>query len=749
MLQRAGRAAFTLLFAAAAAAPALAQSVAPAITGTVRDSAGMPLSNVRVVVTELGREAVTSNRGLFTFRGLGPGTYHLNASLIGYAPSHVVAVLPASGPDVHMTITLRATPLSLSSIQVTASPVGEDPLHGTHATTQLSGRALERNVGSSVGETLRDQPGVAARYAGPATSVPVIRGFTGERILVLQDGERAADLSSTSADHGVSIDPLTASQIEVVRGPASLLYGNNALGGVVNVITHDIPTSVPAHFEGRLSAQGETVNPGGAASASVLFPVSTRFAISARAGARRMEDVRTGGGDELENTFSRSAQGLVGAAYIAGSASLGAVLQLHDFNYGLPFAPDAEEAGIQIEGRRYEARARGEWAPGGSTLIPSIRLEGSVQDYRHDEIEADGEIGTTFRLNTQSLRALARTQNGRLSGAVGLTMLLRQYAPEGEEALTPPSDNNGYGAFLFQEMPFGRSGSDERTSSRIQLGLRYDRYRTETEESERFGPARARTFDHVSGSLGLNVPLGSGVAASLSVARAFRAPTVEELYSNGIHAALGTFDVGDPDLETETNTGIEGVLRIERAHLTGQIAAYVNRVGAYITPVVIGDTIVDEDGSEISLPLVRYEQDDAAMWGFEGQIEGSIASNIVLGAMGDYVRGEFNDSGNLPFMPAARIGASARFDNGRQSLGAEVRHAFEQDEVSENESPTDDYTIVDVTAGYTMRTGARVHIITLRADNLFDVLYREATSRIKDFAPNPGRNVALVYRLIF
>ena len=241
------------------------------------------------------------------------------------------------------------------------------------------------------------------------------------------------------------------------------------------------------------------------------------------------------------------------------------------------------------------------------------------------------------------------------------------------------------------------------------------------------------------------MPLGPGLSLGISAARAFRAPTVEELFSNGFHAAAGSYDVGNADLEPETNQGLDAVLRLQSRKANGQLSAYSNRIHNFIAPQIVGDTLTEEG----LLPLNRYIQRDATLRGLEAQIEAEVAPHIVLGALADVVRGEFRDGEPLPFMPAARIGASARWDNGRLSLGAEWRHAFRQDRVPEHETVVEAYTLVNLSAGANLIAGGRVHTLTLRVENLLDARYREATSRIKAFAPNPGRNASLVYRILF
>lgn len=728
-------------------APPADLAVAPNIVGVVRGEGGAPLPNARVSIAEINRSITTGGDGTFVIRALRPGTYHLDVTLLGYAPGHAEVVLPGSGPDVRVEITLRPTALSIEGINVTASPSSADPLNITQSTVELSGKALERNVGTSVAQTLQSQPGMAVRYGGPATSTPVIRGLSGERVLVLENGQRTADLSSTSADHGLSVDPLAATRIEVVRGPASLLYGNNALGGVVNVISSDIPTTVPTHVEGYLSAQGESVNPGGAVSGEIVTGLGGNLAVSLRGGGRNVGDVRVGDGGRLDNTQYENLYGVGGLGYVGGRVQGGVSFGGYRFDYGLPAPADAEESGITIRGDRLDGNGRLDLALG-ATGVTNLRLDGTAQWYGHDEIESNGEVGTRFSLNTQTANVTAKTALGRFTGAFGVSGLFKQYAPEGEEALTPPANSRNGGAFVYQEVPLG----DGDRAPRLQLGARYDFFRIDSDGGDGFGEARSRDFSNVSGSIGLSVPLVEGVTANVSAARSFRAPTVEELFSNGFHIAAGSFDIGDPGLRTETNAGIEGVLRAQTGRVNAQLSGFYNRINDYIFPELAGDSVEVEDeegGGTFLVPVARYVQRDAELRGMEGSIEAEVTRHVVLGAVGDLVLGDFVGGGHLPFMPAPRLGASVRWDDGRWSLGVEGRHVFEQDRVYLAETPTAPYDLLNLHGGLSFIRAGRVHSITVRIDNVLDKLYFDSSSRIKDFAANPGRNVSVVYRLLF
>lgn len=750
------------------------------LVGVVRDSSGTPLPNVQVHLAGLQRTTTTDGRGTFVFRGLNPGRYHIDSYYLGYAPGHVEFEVPATGDSIRVVIVMQQTPLRLQSVQVTAIATG-DTRTATQSTVELSGQALARNIGATVAQTLASEPGLAMRFNGPAASAPMIRGLTGDRILVLQDGQRAGDLSSAAADHAVTIDPLAAQRVEVVRGPASLLYGNSALGGVVNVIQNDIPTEIPTHVQGYLAGQAESVTPGGAGSASITLPVGESWAVTARGSARSLDDMRGGGDLLLPNSYSNAQSGTVGVGYVGSRLNGGLAYRGNAFDYGLPSPADDPELGAHIDGRRDEVVGRSEFNVG-ARGIRSVKLDGTAQWYSHDEIEPTGDVGTSFTLRTQTLNALARTGYRRLSGAMGVQTLLKQYAATGEEALTPAANSNSVGAFIFQELALRGDVPVERSPS-VQVGARVDYYGIDSRDSEdaKFGPGRSRSFTNFSGSLGAGLPLAGGVTLSGSVSRAFRAPTVEELFSNGFHHAAGSYDVGNADLRAETNTGAEAVLRLQSEKLSGQFSAYYNRIDNYITPDIVGDTLVEAGHHEHdeaddhqqedelrAVPLNVYSQADAALRGVEGQLEYRAARHFVLGAMGDLVHGDFRrDGAPLPFLPAARVGGSARYDDGHFSVGAEARYAFARtdasaaagcptagqvvDDTPEScvDLPTPAHTLVNLSAGYSRIVGGYVHSVTVRADNLADVRYWDATSRIKRFATNPGRNLTVVYKVLF
>jgi iron complex outermembrane receptor protein len=390
----------------------------------------------------------------------------------------------------------------------------------------------------------------------------------------------------------------------------------------------------------------------------------------------------------------------------------------------------------------------------------TLRVSATAQWYHHSEIdEESGNVNTAFQLHTQTVDLLGHTKVGQVTGAVGFSGLFKQYAATGDEALTPAANSTGLGVLLYQEIPLRYQHQDpDALVPKLQVGGRFDRYQIDSKAgAEKFGPARALRFNNVSASLGITVPFTHALNLGVSAAQAFRAPSVEELFSNAFHEAAGTYDLGNPDLKSEINRGVEAVFRVEGHRVGAQFAGYYNQIKNFISPNIVGDTTIDADGEPNSVPLNRISQADATLRGVEGQIELAIASHIVLGGLGDVVRGNLQKTKEpLPFLPAARLGTSGRFDNGKFNFGLEYRHSFAQNRVPVAATPEDPSGVVapandliNLSAGLIFHAGGILYSLTLRADNLLDEKYVDATSRLKSFAFNPGRNLSLVSRLNF
>jgi iron complex outermembrane receptor protein len=567
------------LAAPAAFAPALLPSaahaqvpaVAPAearpgtVTGVVVDSAsGRPLPAAQVRLLGLNRGELTHDDGTFAFEGLPAGRYAVAVQRVGYAAAEqAVTVTPGGRATVRLALTASAA--RLAPVVVTGG-VGEGRERDALRPTRVVGGAeLDRRLGETVAATLQSQPGVTVSSLGPNTARPVIRGLSGDRVLVLEDGLRPGDLSTTSADHAVSVDPLTARQLEVVRGPNSLLYGPSALGGVVNVVRDEIPTTPLEHAHGIAVAQGATANRGTTAGGSVAAPVG--HVLGAHVAARVEGSARTGGDlrtpmGTLRNTGLRTYGGAGSLALVGARGHAGVAYRAYSNDYGIPGGfVGAHPGGIDVRMRRQTVRAEAERrfagvegaAADGRGLrvlgvpLTSARLTAGYTDYGHREIEASGIVGTRFAQGLGQADLLVRhgAVAGLTSGAAGARVQLRGVTTGGS-LRTPSTDDVSAAAFLVEEARLG--------GVRLQGGVRYDyaRYAPRTRAFVRVGevntPTEPRTFGAVSGSLGALVDAGAGVQFGASAARAYRTPDFNELYSDGPHLAAYTYDVGNPRL---------------------------------------------------------------------------------------------------------------------------------------------------------------------------------------------------------
>lgn len=716
-----------------------AQESPRVLTGRVVSEVGAAVvaAEVRVVG---GDATLTDEEGRFRLVVRIPPPYRVELGRIGFVPQSRSVGAPAEG-SAELEIVMRRTILSIPGIEV-ATSMGEALRAPARGMLQLAERSLEREAAGTLAQTLRQQPGISVRSMGPAASMPVIRGLTGDRILVLQDGQRAADLAGSADDHAVTIDPLSARRVEVIRGPATILYGNNAAGGVVNVISGDLPGAPPARPEWSLGMQTESAHPGGAAALRGAVPLGGVWSMALRGSTRAAGDVRIPPdprlGGRIENTSSDASSVSVGLGREGTALATAVAANGYRFSYGLPVPPGTDP--VRLRGRRQGLSGRLESSVP-RAIIRSARLEASAQDYRHDELGGTGSVDQSFRQRTATGRLVL--EQGALGpfarGAWGASLLVKSYGATGPAALVPPALSRGYGLFGMQEM-----GSAE--GARVQLGARMDHYAIGSAATAKFGAARERTFGALSGSVGLTLPVGGGLSLGAHLARGFRAPTVEELFSGAPHAGTGSVELGDPQLAPERSLSGEGLLQLRRPRLQGQLSMFLNRVDGYVHLREVGDTLVD--GAR--LPVLLHAQGEVTLAGAEMQAEWGAGGGWTIGVIADYLRARHSDGTPLSYMPPPRAGLLARWERGPLSVGADLHHETPQRRVgAAGEDPVPAFTDARIHLGIRVRRGGMLHSLQLRGENLRNVERREATSRTRDFAPSPGRNLSLGYRVHF
>ena len=537
---------------AAAVVMAVFLSVAPALAAgivevKVSDPAGAALPGATVAFVEKTRECVTGADGTCRFESVDPGRYHLTVRMDNFIPSRA-EVTVADGASVTVPFTL--SPQVHFSESVTVSPGGRDTFESYQPTNVLGGEDLQQRLGANLGETLSKEAGVNMRAFGPGPARPVVRGLDGDRVLVLENGARTGDLSSQSADHGVTLDPATATRIEVVRGPATLLYGSSALGGVVNLVSDEIPTKPVSGAHGNLVLQGGTANEE-AGIAGNITGGNGRWAFRAGGAGHRTGDVKTPDGT-IPNSQSDLKSGGGGVAYTADDGYAGVAYQYTNTSYGIPFV---EEGGTTLDPRRHRVDLRLERRKL-SGLLEGIKFQGGYRNYTHDEHEASGEIATTFKNKfTEGQLLLNHNPLGKLKGTIGAWGTYRDYSSQGEEALAPPTTQKAFAGFLYEELTFPHVT--------LQFGGRIDRstFNPDAAAVPEREDIRSRDFTEFSGSVGLLGHLREDLTLALNVARAARNPSLEELYNFGPHVGNFAFEIGNPNLESERGLGMDLSLR--------------------------------------------------------------------------------------------------------------------------------------------------------------------------------------------
>lgn len=742
----------------------------------VEGPTGMPLPGATVRIRELDIGRATRDDGSFRFTDLRPQRYTLSVSFIGYAPQERTVRVTA-GDTVSVVIDLMPSRLDLPDVVVTGTTRERGADDAYRPTAVVAGEELQRHLESSVPATLERVPGVAAQYNGPGATTLSIRGMGGDRVLMLEDGQRTGDLYASASDHGVMLESITAERMEVVRGPAGLLYGSNALGGVVNVIRGDVPRSRPDALTGTATFQAESVNDGAAAGGVVEAPLGP-FAVRGEVSARGAGDTETPEGP-LPSTGMEAFNGSLGASWVPGWGFVGAAYRGYVNTYGVPgeFNGDlilgGHPGGVDIETERHVARFRAAYQHRLFDFFDTVELDAHLTRYLHDEIEgqdAEGHtiFGARFDQTSGGVNLTAHhTHDGpdlRLEGAIGVSTQGRALRTSGASPGSRSADEQTISAFGYEEFGFG--------TLRLQVGARYDfrgvaplntapiRVRTTGRRIEK--PVSSRTFGAFSGSLATLYDVADAWTLGASVARSFRNPSIEELYSDGPHLADFSFDIGSPDLDSEYGLGFDVFVRANRPQLSLELAGYVNRVDNYIYYRPTGETVlVDREGDLGRVtPVYEARGDDANFVGGEGRVQWEAHDGLVLDATASYTRATRRTADDpLPAIPPLNGTLDVRYSWGDFFGSLGVKAAAAQHRVPEPverggervrpEQPTDGYGLLHASLGWRYMSRHLLHTLTLTGNNLTDAVWRDHLSRIKDVAPQPGRNVRLTYRVQF
>lgn len=643
----------------------------------------------------------------------------------------------------------------------------------------VEGKDLTQAIRPSIGETLEHQPGVSATSFGPSASRPVLRGLQGERVKMLTNSLSTVDVSNTSVDHAVVVNPLLAERIEVLRGPQSLLYGSSAIGGVVNVIDKRIPTAIPdepVHVD-AIGTYGSAADERSGA-ASVDVPLSGGWVAHADGSYLKSDDVRIGGHaltpalrdqalassllpaddseeaidfagnaavkDKLPNSAAKTWTAGGGIAYIGDTGNIGISYDHYDSLYGVPirFAtqPGDEQEAPRLSMKQDSVNLRAE-VNGDGNVLDKVSLRLGYADYTHAELEEDGSVGTAFFSKGMEARLeLTQAKHGAWRGATGVQLFNRDFNVIGEEAFLPKNSTTQVGVFTLQQLDYG--------ALKFELGGRYEHTSLTAnplEDQEQFF-AGQRSFDAFSGSVGASYGLTDSWRIGLNLSHTERAPAAEELFANGPHAGTQAYEVGNPDFNLEKANSVEAILRGSGDNYSFEASAYHTWFSNFIYEDLTGE---EEDG----LPVYAFNQADARYYGFE--VQGSLTlaklgdGKIVADGLADYVHANVKSVGPAPRIPPLRLLGGLAYQATKFDLRGEVERVSKQDRVAEFETTTPGYTMVNAELNVRPWGKERPLSFALSANNIFDVVARRASSFLKDYAPLTGRDIRVTARVSF
>jgi len=684
-----------------------------------------PLHAAKVLLSPLGRVAETNDQGEYRFTDVAPGTYDLVAQSPGLAASRQTIRVTAGG-SVSADFKLRLDVVH-ETITVTASGREESTLRAIQSVTQLDVTSLPLKSSASMGDVLDHESGVSKRSAGPGSGRPVVRGFDGDRVLILEDGVSTGTLSYQSGDHGEPIDVNKLERLEVVRGPATLLYGSNAIGGVVNAVSrHDTHQHADPGVRGYVTGLGGSNNGLGGGSAGVEVSSNT-WQFWGSGGGQRTGAYKSSEGT-VQNSHARTEQVDAGLGRYGARSFFSFNYGLTDSRYGIPVDPDEVDAEVpNLLLRRHNFRFTGGFTETGGFENISFKL--NYSDYNHQEV-VDGATESQFFNKQFTYRAaFQQKKRGRWTGIFGASGLRRDYKVDGSEALAPPTRQDSFALFAMESLDF--------ESTRLQLGGRVER--------TAYDPIglRARTFTGFSAAVGVSQRLWKDGSFLANYTHSYRAPAQEELYNLGPHPGNATFEIGDPDLNPERNNGLDLALRHLSSRVHAEVAFFYYRIGDFVYLAPTGNV---QDG----LTEANYAQSDSRFVGGEAKLELGLHRNLWLNLGADSVNARLTSSKEpLPRIPPVRgrAGVDLRFKG--VSLRPELVLSNAQKKTFSTETSTAGYSVLNFVGSYTVARQHALHLISAEVFNAGDRFYRNHLSFIKSFAPEIGRGVRFSYTVQF
>jgi len=737
---------------------------AQTIAGTVR-SGRDPIVGATVRVLELDRSLRSGARGQFAFSNVPKGRYTVLVEVTGYQSATQTVQVESAATTLEFN--LRPSAFALDPVVVSASPVARTASDEYQSTASRSQVELLNSAGASFSEKISDLPGVAARLNGAAPSRPVLRGLGDNEVLVLENGLRIGDIATFDPAHATPISAAAISRIDIVRGPATVLYGPSTIGGLVNVLTDIVPAVADHPVSGTAIVDLSSGSDQYSGYVNQVFSgASHAFHLSA--GGVHTNDIHIPSGtyvdpgsgmpfalDRMPQSFDHSSELGAGYSYQSARGSIGIGAKHYEMNYGIPGVPPnpnwstVPPTTSRIAQGRSTVELRGLLRSGGP-FFSDWKLNANYNDYGHSEFPTEQDsTGVSApqanHFHKREFNAFLQARHTPLkavAGAIGLWVNVEDMTIAGDQPLGPNSRTTGLAAYAYEEYKAA-------PGTRLQAGLRFDYNKIQTRPYPQSTDSVFRTINAsrlanaVTGSLGAIRRFTSNVTGSISLARSFRAPTVQELFANGLDAASGTFSIGTATLGPETGFGMDASLKGSFAAATFEISPYLNTIDHYIYAFLRGDTIQN-------FPVRQFAATRARLAGLEGSITVEPLARVALTASGDYVNAQDTRRNvPLPFTPPLRGLVRGSYQDGRYLAVIEWRMAARQNRLGDGDTPTAGYAVMNVGTGMRLVQHGLVHNIGIHCDNVFNTVYRDHLSVIKDFVPQPGRAFRLTYELLY
>jgi iron complex outermembrane receptor protein len=731
------------------------------INGKVYDAVtGNPLAWVDIYIAELNRSASSAKDGCFKFADIPAGEFTVFISRVGYTSKHEHLLIQKDSSRVQLNIGLWPESYETETIVI------ED--HRNHSHLQepdidLSGKDLRRNLGETLAETIKDQPGLDQQTNGPAPARPVLRGLSGDRLLLLENGKRTGDLSATAADHAVTIDPLNAKRIEVVRGPAALAFGGNTLSGVINVIRQPSHLTQLDVINGQATLSGQSVNSAFISAVSVEIPYQN-FQLYFDGGYRQTQNLHTPAG-ELKNTATNIINGSGNLFYRYDRFNFSVSGGLYHSSYGIP--PSLPELGhingidIQLNKNHSEAKVE---INNPLSFINKAYVLYDYTDYYHKEISRNNFVDAAFAVKTQhaSFKVDFSDLKWFKNTEAGVWTKLRAFKAGGRTN-TMDTDEKSYAAYAYTEMDF--------RPFLLSASVRLERKEVIPEKEDfdfRVGHIRKRIFQDWAASVKFEYGLTESWRVGAMAIKAFRAPGIEELFSDGPHLPSYAYEVGNANLEQENTLGIDLNIIYESNALFMKSSVYYNRIDGYLFTQNTGQ----RSWRRYDLFLYKMVGLDAVIKGFEYEIDFDITSALSLKLALSYLEGNLKENWiytdperqitddeftpyktgidePLPFMPPLKGRLGLEYKRGKFSALYSARFAAKQNRPGRAEAVTAGYLVHDLNLEYIISSESLLQTIALSSSNIFNQTYRSHLNRIKEIFPEAGRNFKLLYKFYF